>query len=186
MFCHSWCLVRPYETKIVKEFQTAPTEHIRKFWSNESSWPQKLRNKYCQLYALSFATMIFYGLSAKPQPNREKYGWTRQQRGKRTHKSKQLTHGMMFKLLSKGIVAKKTYQKVWAHVQLFGVSKRTVARCIDRVRDQLCTDFVPLHYGFGPEHMVSCADGMKPFTKELVFFRALIVDVTSNCGYILE
>ena len=37
------------------------------------------------------------------------------------------------------------------------------------MRDQLCTDFVPLHYGFGPEHMVSCADGMKPFTKELVF-----------------
>ena len=112
MFCHSWCFVRPYETKIVKEFQTAPFEHIRKFWSNAPSWPQKLRNKYCRLYALSFATMIFYGLNAKPQPNREKYGWTCQQCGKRTHKSKQLTHEMMFKLLSKGIVAKKTYQKV--------------------------------------------------------------------------
>ena len=37
------------------------------------------------------------------------------------------------------------------------------------MRDQLCTDFVPLHDGFGPEHMISCADGMKPFTKELAF-----------------
>ena len=56
--------------------------------------------------------MIFHGLNAKPQPNQEKYGCTCQQCGKRTHKSKQLTHEMMFKLLSKGIVAKKTYQKV--------------------------------------------------------------------------
>ena len=50
--------------------------------------------------------MIFYGLNAKPQPDREKYGWTCQKCGKRTHKSKQLTHEMMIKLLSKGIVAK--------------------------------------------------------------------------------
>jgi len=50
--------------------------------------------------------------------------------------------------------------------KLFCVSKRTVGRCVDRVRNCLTRDFVKLHYGFGPEHTVSCDDGVRrPFRR---------------------
>ena len=52
----------------------------------------------------------------------------------------------------------------------FNIDKRTVSRYIERVRLALCTDFVPLHYGFSDKHFVKCDDGVKrKFTKELVF-----------------
>jgi len=52
----------------------------------------------------------------------------------------------------------------------FFVHRRTAARYINRVRDALLRGFVPFHYGFGDQHVVTCDDGSKrKFTKELVF-----------------
>ena len=52
----------------------------------------------------------------------------------------------------------------------FQVHRRTIGRYITRVREAICSDFVPLHYGFSEKHFVKCGDGIKrQFTKELVF-----------------
>ena len=52
----------------------------------------------------------------------------------------------------------------------FKIHRRTAGRYIERVRDAICRDFVPLHYGFGKKHFVLCDDGVvRQFTQELVF-----------------
>ena len=113
--------------------------------------------------------MIFYGLNAKPQTNREKYGWTCQQCGKRTHKSKQLTHEMMFKLLSKGIVAKTRGYTVCNNAGFGGSGKYSDKNLLDLI---LTNDEEALARDQGARNLISFFGLTKGTQSE----HALVVD----------